>query len=392
MRKHPIARDLLLGLLLTACQDTGATDRVSRTATNQSLQLEVGKHALSYEYARLESLPAGVAGDEQLVFVGAPLEGRVLVLSRLTGRPLAELPAPEGGFVLPFIMHSLGPGKLAVLDAGGLPSPDPFVPANPTIYEYSYAFHRSTGFSAQLTKAVSFAAVSIGFAEDFVALDDGSYLLSDAILGAIWIAAADGSIEPGIAAQSSAPEDAIPQLAFCPSMPLIQVGGLPFLFSGSSLPGVSPLAVRNDTLYFYSPCAAGLFSVPLTVLFDDRQPYERAADIHIVSAKAPNVTVEQLLALTFNPYDPTDDYIYAADSLQLRLIRIDVTTGRHQVLGDDERLFNFPSSMSFLPSVVGLAPLVVVSNQQHRNPLTNIAIADDVSQLPYVITKTYLKN
>ncbi len=408
MGRHSAWSPLILFTLLSACAgadalpqtevDTGSIQMASQALqTNEAAapggsRIELSKLALSYEYADLESAPAGVAGDEQLVFVGSPLEGRVRALSRLTGRVIGELPAPPDGFILPFIMHSLGAGKLGVLDAGGLPSPAPFIPAQPTIYEYTYSYQLRTGFTARLTRTISFDRVLVGFPEDFVAIDGGRYLLSDAILGSIWIVERDGQIRPGIVPKSFAPEDALPQLAFCQSMPLIEVGGVPFLFSGSTLPGVEGMAVRNNTLYFYSPCAEGVFALPLASLFDHRKPEQRVRDIRLVSAKPANVAVEQLLALTFNPYDPHDNYLYAADSLQLRLIRIDVGTGRRQIVADDPKLFNFPSSMSFLPPVLGVSPLVVVSNQQHRTPLTNDAISEDMSEPPFIVTKVYLRD
>ena len=74
-----------------------------------------------FEYSNLNVPIAGVAGGNAVVFVGEPLNGSVVVLSRFTGQQIAELPPPPNGFVLPFIMHSLGDGHLAVLDAGGLP-------------------------------------------------------------------------------------------------------------------------------------------------------------------------------------------------------------------------------------------------------------------------------
>ena len=181
-----------------------------------------------------------------MVFVGEPLNGSVVALERLTGRLIGQLPPPPNGFVLPFIIHSLGTSRLAVLDAGGLPQPLPFVPANPIIYEYEYSFSPEYGFSASLVRTVSFAGVLVGFPEDFVRLDDGRYLLSDAVLGSIWIVEPDGTIVRGIVPKSFNPEDLIPTLAFCPTMPEITVNGYPFLFTGSTLPGVSPLAVRGE--------------------------------------------------------------------------------------------------------------------------------------------------
>jgi len=394
-RSHLLASPFLC-IALTACSGAVGPEQSTEqaTASEQALQVAVGPRSVSYDFARLDVLPAGVAGGQAVVFVGSPLEGRVLALGRVTGNQVGELPTPPTGFILPFIMHSVGEHRVAVLDAGGLPNPEPFIPANPTIYEYEYNFG-SSGFSANLVRMVSFADALIGFAEDFVKLSDGRYVLSDAILGSLWVAEPDGTVRPGIVPETFEPEDRITQLAFCENMPLIQVGGVPFLFSGATLPGVSPLglAERAGTLYFYSPCAEGLFKVPLASLSDGRPPHERAADIRLVVPKPSNVLVEQLLGLTFNPFSPHDRWLYAADSLQLRIIRIDVATGQRQVVANDPTLFNFPSSMAFLPPLLdGIAPLMVVSNQQHRTVLTNAAITEDILQPPFIVAKVFVAN
>src|SRR6516164_4498664 len=70
---------------------------------------------LCFDYADFNVPIAGVAGGNAVVFVGEPLNGSVVVLSRATGQPIAQLPRPPNGFALPFIMHSLGDGHLAVL-------------------------------------------------------------------------------------------------------------------------------------------------------------------------------------------------------------------------------------------------------------------------------------
>jgi hypothetical protein len=347
--------------------------------------------SVSFDFARLNWLPAGIAGGERVVFIGSPLEGKVKALSRFMARELGELPPPPTGFILPLIIEHLGPGRVSVLDAGGFPSPSPYVPANPRIYDYEYSFDAQSGFSAKLVRTVSFDNISIGFAEDFVVLDDGRYILSDALLGSIWVVETNGTVSPGIVPRTFSREDAIPQLTYCPNMPQIKVGGIPFLFTASALPGVSPLAVKGDSLYFYSPCAEGLYKVPLTSLSDNRKPYERAKDISLVSAKPRSVTVEQLMGLTFNRYVPSDNYLYAADSLQLRIIRINIKNGKREVVADNPDLFNFPSSMNFLPPVAGISPLLVVSNQQHRTTLTNDAITQDILQPPFRVAEVLLK-
>ncbi|HEX7479469.1 MAG TPA: hypothetical protein VF331_16820 [Polyangiales bacterium] len=342
-------------------------------------------------FAELDQPPAGVAGGLDVVFVGSPFEGRVLALSRRTGRPVGELPVPANGFVLPYILHEVGVGRVAVLDAGGVPSPSPFVAANPTIYEYSYTFSPRTGFAAELTRAISFESVLVGFPEDFVRLDDGRYLLSDAVLGSLWVAEPNGSIRPGIVPRSFAPQDAIAQLVFCPTMPEIQVSGVPFLFSASTLPGIGPMAVHDGMLYFSSSCAGGTYTVPLATLSDARRPEERAADIRLLSAKPAGVAVEELLGFAFPPASCDEsDYLYATDALQHRIIRVDIHTGAREVVADDPALFDFPSSTAFLPPVAGVSPLAVVSNQQERLTFTNDAITQDDPSLPFLVTELFV--
>jgi hypothetical protein len=370
---------------------SGEISSITNATIDEGLPPGSSKHSISFDYANLEVVTAGVAGGDEVVFVGEPLNGSVIALSRFTGKQIGELPPPPNGFVLPFIIHSLGKGKVAVLDAGGLPQPMPFVPASPSIYEYTYNVSRQRGFAASLVRTVSFASVLIGFSEDFVHLNDGRYLISDAVLGSIWAAQLDGTISPGIVPKSFNPGDLIPTLAFGPTMPEITVNGYPFLFTGSTLPGVSPLAVRDGTVYYYSPAARGLYAFPLAILSDNRLPYQRAANIYLVAPTPANVEVEELLEFSFNPYNPLDRYLYAADPLQLQIIRINLINGTRQVVANGPKLFDFPSSLGFLPSIGPVSELVVVSNQQERTPLTNDAVSQTTFNLPFIVSKILIR-
>jgi hypothetical protein len=345
---------------------------------------------ISFDFARLNAPIAGVAAAETVVFVGEPLNASVVALSRLTGRSVGVLPPPPSGFAVPFIMHIVGPDRVAVLDAGGLPQPAPFVPSMPSIYEYSFRFGPG-GFSATLVRTISFSSVLIGFPEDFVRLDDGRYLLSDSILGSVWIAERDGTITPGIVPQSFNPADLIPTLAFCPTMPEVTVNGYPFLFTGSTLPGISPMAVRHGIVFYYSPCARGIYSFPLSVLSDQEAPYQRASQISLVAPTPTEIEVEELLDFSFNPYDDADPFLYAAQPLQLQVIRIDLTTGARQVLASGSHLFDFPSSLTFLPPPVLGTQLLVASNQQERSPLTNDAVTQTTFSLPFLVARVIVK-
>ena len=202
MKRKRFAGAVVIALSLVAL---ASLDPVNSQETSTTLSGSGNQRFFSFDYANFNVPIAGVAGGNAVIFVGEPLNGSVAVLSRFTGKQIAQLPPPPNGFVLPFIMHSLGEGRLAVLDAGGLPRPQPFVPANPVIYEYNYSFSLLQGFSASLVRTISFASVLVGFPEDFVHLDDGRYLLSDAVLGSVWIAEVDGTIVPGILSSLAAP-------------------------------------------------------------------------------------------------------------------------------------------------------------------------------------------
>lgn len=379
----------LLGLL-GACGSAASEDQATSVA--EPLTLEVTREAITRPLIELDDLafPAGVAAVRDLVFVGSPFEGRVAAYSRWTKQPVGDLPVPPSGFVLPFILKAVKGDRVAVLDAGGFPSPEPFVPANPTIYEYSFR-HDVRGFSAKLERTVPFTGALIGFSEDAIQLDDGRYLVTDAVLGSIWIAERDGTIKPGLVPRTFTPGDAIPQTYFCSTMPVVEVGGLPFLFTDSTVPGITAMAARGGWLYFSASCAGAVYKIPLASLSDARQPWQRAADIRLVSAKPAGVEVEELLGITFDPSDPQSPYLYAADALQLRVIRIDVRTGKRTVIADDPTLLNFPSSLGFAPTLPGLPPaLLAVSNQQHRTVTLNDAITEDVLQPPFLLTQMRL--
>jgi hypothetical protein len=53
-------------------------------------------------------------------------------------------------------------------------------------------------------------------------------------------------------------------------------------------------------------------------------------------------------------------------------------------------LLDFPSSLGFLPPVRGRSPLLVVSNQQERTPLTNDAVTGTSFRLPFIVSSIVL--
>jgi hypothetical protein len=65
-----------------------------------SPRVNVRNHGVSFDYASVSTPIAGVAAGQDVVFVGEPLNASVIVLSRLTGKQVGELPPP------PIIMDS----------------------------------------------------------------------------------------------------------------------------------------------------------------------------------------------------------------------------------------------------------------------------------------------
>ena len=388
VRHSVVGLPTILALLALASQGCAAPSELE--PSEEALRVEVRRDAIALELARRDTMPHGIAGDESLLFVTEPLDGRVVVLDRFTGAQIAVLPPPADGFLLPFTARVTQTGHLVIMDAGGFPSPVEL--ATPRVYDYEYRYRRrARRFEATLVRSVRFDGVPIGFAEDLAVLDDGAYALSDSVLGALWIIDDAGNIVPAIVPESFAPADAIAALTPCAFPEGVFVEGLPFYPPGGFAPGVGALTAGGGHLYWSSTCTGGLWRVPLAALGDARAPHERAADIERVSDLPAGRAAEVLKGLAFARFDAGDDALYALDPFALRLIRIDVDTGARQIVADDPELFRFGVAASFLPPrVPGFSPLVVASDQEHRFSAINTALGATEFALPFVVTKVFV--
>ena len=381
---------LLTALLLALCASTGQAqpdDQEAQLAQSDAKSpmpgVVFGPRGLAQAYARRDSLVSAAAGDSRLVFVTQPLSATVAVLDRFSGQQLGQLPAPPGGWLLPFSLRVPHEGHVVVLDSGGFPSPT--TPAVPRVYDYSVSYNPHTlKLQATLTRIVRFDGFPLVFAEDVEVASNGHYIVSESIVGALWVIKPDGSIAPGLFPSDGRPIETLAPCAFTPTT----VGGLPFTTAGNFAPGVVGLAERGGQLYFSTTCHGGVYRVPMASLTDTtRSPAARAQDIRPVSLRAPGLASETLHGLAFDRFQPGDPALYAADSLQLRIVRIDVRDGSRQVIAGDATLFNFPSKLQFLPPVHGLSPLLVASDQEHRLSAINAALTADQVQPPWLVTK-----
>jgi hypothetical protein len=345
-----------------------------------------GERTLAGPLAQRASLVHGIAGDDRYVFVTEPGLGialagpRVVALDRLTGREVAALPAPPGGFKLPFTLRVPESGHLVVLDSGGFPPVGP-----PVVYDYRYRTDRH-GFRAELVRTVNdFAGKPLAFAEDVEVLPNGEYVVSESVIGGLWLVGRNGKVRPGIADGTP-----LPNLGGCPLPPgTFKVGDLPFRGAGGFAPGAGSLAVRGNDLYLSSTCAGGVQRVRIKTLLDSSRPAAvRAEEIETVARR--KYPLESLKGITFNRWQPQDPWIYAGDPFRLQLIRIHSRTGERQVLSRNDRLFDFTVSTAFLPPVFpGVPnPLVTASDQEYRWSVLNEALnGQDKFRPPFVVAK-----
>lgn len=346
-------------------------------------------------FALRDNLPHGVAGDRDVVFVAEPLVGRVVALSRLTGHEIAVLPPPPEGFVLPFGLDIPEPGRLAVLDPGGLPDPSGPLPIA-RIVEYTYSFqsgrlnanHRRSvqmpmDFTAERERILSLGGAFIVFADSLESLPDGAYVVSEPIIGALYLVEPSGRVVPAIVPASP---EGIRGLAPCivPGR-VANADGIPFRPHGDFWPGVGALEADDIYLYFGNSCTGGVWRVPHAVFRNEQTPSERGVHIELLSPPEPGV-IEVMKGLTIDVFG-NPDHLYAVDSLGMSVSRIDIDTGARQELARDGRLLDFPVSATFIPPYGSSdrSPLVIVSDQEHRWTALNAGITGDMFRLPFTM-------
>lgn len=376
----------LLTLWLSGC----ALETEDVAASSEDLRVAVSRDALAIPYAARDNMPQGLAADASYVYVAEPLSGRVAVLGRFNGREMATLPAPpDGPFILPFQVRVPSQGRVVVLDPGGFPNPAGPPPVARLI-EYDVRAVRRR-FEATHVRTISMAGLPIIFADDVAPLGDGTYVVAEPVIGALWRVTADGAVIPAVFPASPAPADAIPALAPCFAPPNIDVDGIPFRAPGDFLPGVASVTSDDSYLYFGATCAGGLYRIPLAALDNAELPWDRADDIELLSPRPATSVLDSLKGLSVDIYgDP--DYLYAADPFNVQLVRIDLRNGQRTVVFTDGELFNFVVNTAFVPPM-GFedASLITVSDQEHRWTALNAALTEDQFELPFLMTRVFLR-
>lgn len=328
----------------------------------------------------------GIAADRRVVFTTRPSitpgsKSSVIALEARTGRRMGRLPSPPGGFRFPFALRIAKKGRLAVLDNAGFPPQ-----GAPKIHEYRYTTRGR--IRATLVRTIDFAGLPLLFAEDLEVMPKGGYVVSESVVGALWLVDNKGRIRPGLVPAGPAP---LAKLGGCPQpMGSHKVGDLPFASVGGFAPGVGSLAISGQNLFFGSSCLGGLHTLNLdTLTATDRPAAERAAEIKTVSPRPAGTAFESLKGLAVENPRRRNKWIYAGDPFHLKLIRINSRTGERQVLSRDSRLFNFSVAATFAPhaGLHGGTRLLVTSDQEYRWAGLNSALTENNFKPPFLITE-----
>lgn len=317
------------------------------------------------------------------MFTTHPLHHRVSVYAR-DGTYLGHL---RGGWELPFALRITSPGTLVLLDSGGFPGPDKALA--PSLhwlrYPLSWGSDGGVGLGFETERVISFSGLPFGFAEDFEVLRTGDCVVTDSVLGSIWVVTRGGDIIPALVPTLQGVNP--PPLLASGHFPGVLIQGVPFRTHGDFAPGVGSVGANDTHLYFGTTASGGIHRIALEVLLDSSLSYQTKVDALETVSPGPQGRPEVIKGLTFNRFDTSDPYLYAVDSFNATLFRVDVETGNREVLAKDEVNLDFPCAAQFLPPVGKENTLVVTSDQEYRLPELNPAIEKNLcDDLPFTLT------
>lgn len=404
--------------LAEAVSDLGKAKRLVATETS-----------VAYDNVRIPTtMTRGLTGDRDLLFIAFPVDlslpglpapapqgPGMVAIDRVTGQIVGNFPPPPAGFRLPFTPRVVAPGRVVMLDPGGFPlgTGRPDVRLSPILTEYSYTYNPVTrAFSASIVRSTAAPAqlpdspTPFGFCSDFVSLADGTIVFVEQVLGALYAWHTDNTLELLVGPSSDDLNDAIPEMTsdtftagyvfLLPESPRPR----PFSFQADYAPGINYLAMRDGYIYWPHELTQSVYRIPVSALFDERTPVERAAAIERVWSNpgailpppfGPQFTI--IAGITFNQYNPSDHRLYMTGFSEGRVTRIntDLVDAPLEEVISDAKLLQGPTNIAFLPPRfgVGPAPLYIVSDQEYELPPLNPQIVvPEFSD--WIVTKSFI--
>jgi len=367
----------------------------------------------------------GAGGDELLLFAVQPGQSPdgakgILVAGRATGRQLGEVTPPPMGWRVPlsievFDFHRQGPatrGSFLVLDTGVIPALAGTAPA--TLHRYSYSYSPSSGLTTTWleTHVLPLAGppgpdlpTGLLMAEGFTRLPGGGVAVTDALLGAIWIAGPSledwrlAVIDPRFAPVLGVPDlQGIGRAPGGGTRPYTLRLPSPWPDGPPAAPGVHSITyarVTDEVVTIRTAPPGGIYAVPLSVLLDTAiSPAAKGSRLREVVP--PQVGLSDLTdGIVHDRFHPSTAWVYWQRAVSDQaggganiLRRVDLRTGRIQEVARSNTLYDWTSNLAVLPPIDDLPVSLVLSamGQEENNPEVNVLLGEPQYVAPSLLT------
>lgn len=373
----------------------------------------------------------GCAGDKVLLFgvqVGSTPESQegIHVALRNSGIPIGRVTAPAVGWHVPLSLELFNfseqgqssQGSFLVLDAGAEPAAAGSAPAYLHEYEYSYSPQAGLSTTCRATHQLPLSGppgpglpTGVLLPAGFTRLPGGGVAVTDAALGAIWVAGPSledwrlAMIDPRFG-----PGFGVPDLVGIGRAP----GGgtrpyvlrLPAVFPGGPpvAPGIHSItyaAITDEVVAIVTAPPGGIFAIKRDVLLDESiPPFAKANALRAVVP--PQVGLSDLTdGLVYDRFHPTTPWVYWGRAVSDMiggganiLRRAHLVTGEVQEVARSNELFDWISNVSVLPPL-NSAPFTVLlaaMGQEENNPEVNVLVSEPQFVGPSLLTGVTVSN
>jgi hypothetical protein len=367
----------------------------------------------------------GAGGDELLLFAVQPNdapdgERGILVASRITGREIGRVTPPPVGWQVPlsievYDFHRRGPqtsGSFLVLDTGAEPALAGTVPA--TIHRYRYSYAPGAGLTTTWveTQVLPLAGppgpglpTGLLMAEGFTRLPVGGVAVTDALIGAIWVAGPSlddwrlAMLDPRFAPGLGVPDlHGIGRAPGGGTRPYTLRLPSPFPGGPAAAPGahsVSYAPLTDEVVTIRTAPPGGIYALPLEVLLDTTiAPFAKGEFLRDVVP--PQVGLSDLTdGIVYDRFHPSTPWVYWQRAISDEigggsniLRRVHLLTGQIQEVARSNTLYDFTSNLAVLPPIDDLPISLVLSamGQEENNPDVNVLLTEPQYVGPSLLT------
>jgi hypothetical protein len=367
----------------------------------------------------------GAGGDELLLFAVQPNDAPdgdrgILVASRIIGREIGRVTPPPIGWRVPLSIEVFDfqrrglqtRGSFLVLDTGAEPALAGTAPA--TLHRYTYSYAPGAGLTTTWveTHVLPLAGppgpdlpTGLLMAEGFTRLPGGGVAVTDALIGAIWVAGPSlddwrlAIIDPRFAPGLGVPDlYGIGRAPGGGTRPYVLRLPSPFPGGPPAAPGVHSIsyaALTDEVVTIRTAPPGGIYALPLTALLDTTIPPFGKGDF-LREVAAPQVGLSDLTdGIVYDRFHPDTAWVYWQRAISDEigggsniLRRVHLLTGQIQEVARSNTLYDFTSNLAVLPPIDDLPVSLVVSamGQEENNPEVNVLLTEPQYVGPSLLT------